>query len=153
MQQADLEAQVMRLLSYRFTGAVRATDPTAQVDRRELLVILPGLTCPEDALHAAEGVVRCLRHPLSVANRVLVPGVNAGVAVSGAHGASASKLMDVARQSILEARRRPGKGAFMAQWKLSARMLGGLGRKPHDEKITERRRGDSRNWTGPRTER
>ena len=153
IEQADLDDQVMRLLAYRLTSAIRATDPSAQMGTREFLVLLPGLTQPEDALRVAEGVVRALRHPLSVSNRVLQPGVNAGVAVSGAHGTSPEKLMEVAKESVSEARKRPGKGAYMGQWKLAARMLGSLNRKAHAEITISRRRTDSRDWTGPRSER
>jgi predicted signal transduction protein with EAL and GGDEF domain len=98
-------------------------------------------------------VVRTLRHPVSVGNRVLTVGVNAGVAVSGVHGRSARKLLDVARSATFEARKRPGKGTYVAEWRLRSKMFGTL-RKPAKVERTETRRADdARDWTGPRTER
>ena len=152
-QQAEFEFQVMRALTDRLTACVRATDVAAQVAPRTLLVILPGLGTPDDARLVAEGVVRTLRHPVSVGNRVLTAGVNAGVAVSGVHGRSARKLLAVARGAIFEARKRPGKSAYMAEWKLRSRMFGTLRKDAKAERTDSRRATDSRDWTGPRTER
>jgi hypothetical protein len=85
---------------------------------------------------------------------VLQVGINAGVAVSGEHGFHAERLLELAHVAASEARKRPGRGCAMAEKKLSSRMLEGLTRKktsaPRD---TSRRIGDSRAWTGPRTER
>jgi GGDEF domain-containing protein len=152
-QQAEFEFQVMRTLTDRLAGCIRSSDIAAQVARRTLLVILPGLGTAGDARLVAEGVVRTLRHPVSVGNRVLTVGVNAGVAVSGVHGRSARKLLDVARSATFEARKRPGKGTYVAEWRLRSKMFGTL-RKPAKVERTETRRADdSRDWTGPRTER
>ena len=78
-------------------------------------------------------------------------GVNAGVA--GLNGRSARKLLDVARGAIFEARKRPGKGTYMAEWRLRSRMFGTLHKSAKVERTETRRAGDSRDWTGPRTER
>ena len=153
-QQLEMEAQVLGLLSYRLTSSVRFTDPCARVGTRDLLVLLPGLSAADDACSVAEGVVRSLRHPLSIDNRVLQVGINAGIAVSGEHGFHAERLLELAHAAASEARKRPGRGCAMAEKKLSSRMLEGLTRKrtlvPRDP---SRRSGDSRAWTGPRTER
>jgi GGDEF domain-containing protein len=153
-QQQEMEAQVLGLLSFRLTSSVRFSDPSARVGARDLLVVLPGLGTADDACSVAEGVVRSLRHPLSIDNRVLQVGINAGIAVSGDHGYNVDRLLELARIAALEARKRPGRGCAMAEKKLTSRVVVGLTRKRTIRgRDASKRDGDPKAWTGPRTER
>ena len=149
----DFESEVIRALGYRLASSVRRTDVTTYLGNREFLVVLPRVSTCEDAHRVADGLVRVLRHPISVASRIFRVGVNAGVAVSGTHGTRSERLMELASASVQEARKRPGKGTFMPQPKLTARMFEGLRRAQLEERTSARRAGDTRDWTGPRTER
>jgi predicted signal transduction protein with EAL and GGDEF domain len=97
--------------------------------------------------------VRTLHHPFSMANRVLQVGANAGVAVSGLHGNSPEKLLAEAERATFEARKRPGKGTFLAPPRPLARVLRAGRDKALVPATGSRRVGDPKDWSGPRSER
>jgi predicted signal transduction protein with EAL and GGDEF domain len=153
-QQSAAEERVLEILLGRVRSSVRETDTCFLNGPRELLVVLPGVSVPTHAVRIGEAIARTLRFPISVANRILQVGANAGVAVSGLHGNTAGRMFEQAAEGIFEARKRPGKGAYMMQPRLRARVLVGPHRRElRDPRSDARRATDTQDWTGPRSER
>jgi diguanylate cyclase (GGDEF)-like protein/PAS domain S-box-containing protein len=103
--------QILCQVSERLREAVRADDVVGRQSGDEFAVLLDRVLGEDEAVVAAERILRELRRPFQLGGRVVVVGGSIGIAVASEHGTTAEDLL-IQADAAMYAAKRAGKCTF-----------------------------------------
>ncbi|MEO8467835.1 MAG: diguanylate cyclase [Gammaproteobacteria bacterium] len=102
--------ELLRSVSLRLKGALRASDTVSRNGGDEFVVLLSEIGHAEDAARGADKIIAALAAPHEVLGRKLHLTASVGVAVYPIHGASAEALLESADAAMYQAKGGGGDG-------------------------------------------
>jgi diguanylate cyclase (GGDEF)-like protein/PAS domain S-box-containing protein len=103
--------QILCQVSERLREAVRADDVVGRQSGDEFAVLLDRVLGEDEAVVAAERILRELRRPFQLGGRVVVVGGSIGIAVASEHWTTAEDLL-IQADAAMYAAKRAGKSTF-----------------------------------------
>jgi diguanylate cyclase (GGDEF)-like protein/PAS domain S-box-containing protein len=103
--------QILCRVAERLVEAVRESDVVGRQSGDEFAVLLDHVIADEEAVAAAERILRELRRPIQLGGRSIVVGGSIGVAVSNGPDAAAEDLL-IQADAAMYAAKAAGKGTF-----------------------------------------
>jgi diguanylate cyclase (GGDEF)-like protein/PAS domain S-box-containing protein len=103
--------QILCRVAERLIGAVRESDVVGRQSGDEFAVLLDHVIADEEAVAAAERILRELRRPFQLGGRSVVVGGSIGVAVSSGPDVTAEDLL-IQADAAMYAAKAAGKGTF-----------------------------------------
>jgi diguanylate cyclase (GGDEF)-like protein/PAS domain S-box-containing protein len=96
--------EVLRVVARRIKATIRTTDTPVRVGGDEFVVVLEGLTDPEQIAARAMAIAASIIKPVQVGQIVGEIGVNIGAAIYPLHAASVDELLERADQAMYRAK-------------------------------------------------
>jgi diguanylate cyclase (GGDEF)-like protein len=96
--------EVLRVVARRIKATIRTTDTPVRVGGDEFVVVLEGLTDPEQIAARAMAIAASIITPVQVGQIVGEIGVNIGAAIYPLHAASVDELLERADQAMYRAK-------------------------------------------------
>ncbi len=103
--------ELLRAVSNRLAGAIRAGDTVARLGGDEFAVIQVGLKTPEQAAVLAERIIEVLREPFDIDGHRIVSGISIGISIAPRDGNSPETLLKNADVALYLAKTK-GRGSF-----------------------------------------
>ena len=104
--------QILVQVAERLTAAVRGEDVVGRQSGDEFAVLMPRVADEDDAVAAAERVLRELRRPIVLGGRSIVVGGSVGVTLASGHGLTSAEDLVTQADAAMYAAKRSGKDTF-----------------------------------------
>jgi diguanylate cyclase (GGDEF)-like protein len=119
----DTGDDVLIAAAQRLSSALRNGDTAARLGGDEFGVLLDGVSGPNDAVQAAQRILRAFTDPIVAAGAVVTLRPSIGVAVAESHEVAADEILRRADLAMFEAKKSPNR-----RWSLYDRLIEPVGR-------------------------
>ncbi|MDY7000959.1 MAG: diguanylate cyclase [Thermodesulfobacteriota bacterium] len=88
----------------RLKSRIRKCDTVARIGGDEFTLILPEIHAPDDALHAAEKIIKALEQPYMIEGHKLYVSASIGISIYPVHGTESETLLKTSDKAMYKAK-------------------------------------------------